>query len=383
MKKIITSLLFCAALATSAYATSSNQHTRDWNILIYMAASDMGTYALHNITQLMDGGIPEHATVCIEIHSGGNRGWRFQVKNHALIAHGSTLYTMRMADNVINAAHWAYTTFPAHHNALILWGHGSGILPGTFNTQTGQWDVISDPGISTSCPIMEWDVISDPDINASSPVPEGRQLEKTKQILFSSIPERELTSDEIRTGLSNQDLINVLDTISQSILKRKLDLLGTDACVMMMTEIASELHPYVRYMTGAQDCELADGYNYSALGELLSSRTLSPHDLATGIVHTFGQYYKPRAYLGHYTQSAVDIEQIPILQKNWMQLLHAFYHMQLLTQYKHQKFLQMHAIMRYNSVKILPMSTFSHFWKIQNKISLTLPMTIRYLLCVA
>ncbi|MBW1675421.1 MAG: hypothetical protein JRF30_01090 [Deltaproteobacteria bacterium] len=70
-----------------------------------------------------------------------------------------------------------------------------------------------------------------------------------------------LTDDTSGDALDNQELKNVLSGVSQRI-GRKIDILGLDACLMNMIEVAYQLKDCVQVMVGSEEEEPFDGWPY-------------------------------------------------------------------------------------------------------------------------
>jgi hypothetical protein len=56
----------------------------------------------------------------------------------------------------------------------------------------------------------------------------------------------------------------------------KFDIIGFDACLMAMYEVAAALHPYARYLLASQLLEPGHGWDYNSLGDITIASTVSP-----------------------------------------------------------------------------------------------------------
>ena len=87
---------------------------------------------------------------------------------------------------------------------------------------------------------------------------------------------------------------------------RKLDLLGMDACLMSMAEVAYQIRSSVRYAVGSEQTEPLDGWPYDTiLSKLAKKPSLAPKDLSAVIVDKYLASYPPNEGV---TQSACDLE---------------------------------------------------------------------------
>jgi len=90
---------------------------------------------------------------------------------------------------------------------------------------------------------------------------------------------------------------------------RKLDILGCDACLMNMLEVAYEMKDTARFMVGSEETEPVDGWPYAEILDRLVARpSTEPVDLARIIVGEYARYYRSREE--SVTQSALDLGRI-------------------------------------------------------------------------
>ncbi len=134
---------------------------------------------------------------------------------------------------------WAIQNYPARHYALIMWDHGGG------------WK-------------------SD---QPKNPITKG----------FSN--DDHGTAYEI--SISNGDYASALQGITQA-LGRKIDIVGFDACLMGMWEVAEASAPYANYLVASSETEPGSGWAYHGfLPGLVSNWQMSPEELGTSIVDAF------------------------------------------------------------------------------------------------
>ena len=119
-----------------------------------------------------------------------------------------------------------------------------------------------------------------------------------------------------KTCMNNDDLLYALRTIVDDILDgQKVDICGLDMCMGSMLEHGYQLCNYVNYLVGSQECEMADGWNYTAFMETLSSGNyVSPQHLASTLVTSYKDYYADVAPVGQYTQSAFALSYMDALR---------------------------------------------------------------------
>jgi len=173
---------------------------------------------------------------------------------------------------------WAAANYPADRYALILWNHGSG------------W----------------WE---DAKSRAAGPAEKKPRRRLFRQPARDPIPQehRSICYDDTSDGdaLDNRELRIVLAGIC-ALLGRKIDLLGMDACLMNMVEVAYQLRESVNVIVGSEIEEPFDGWPYA---EILTRLTAKPRQdaaaLARWIVKSYLLSYKGKNET--VTQSALDV----------------------------------------------------------------------------
>ncbi len=167
---------------------------------------------------------------------------------------------------LVDAARWAFTKYPAQKQALILWNHGSGILD------------------------------------------EKHSWAKSRGILYDFSSKKCLT---------NEGLLRSLKKIQHDVLGGKtIDLIGMDACLMAMVEVAYQIKDFAKIFVASENIELTPGWHYSGIFQELikDPRRHTAISLADLIVHSFASFNEKRNNL--YTQSAIDLTAIAKLKEN-------------------------------------------------------------------
>lgn len=175
---------------------------------------------------------------------------------------------------------WAITNYPAEHYALFIWNHGNGwrnlierlIVRARSMRSRGGFDTAVARAVATDD--------TDNDILYMKEVQQA--LEAAKQRL--------------------QERLNTVV---------KLDVVGFDACLMGMIEVAYALRNVANYMVGSENFEPLNGWPYNTiLSDLVATPSLSPRDLA-GIIVT--KYFNSYPTSSGITQSAIDLSALSTL----------------------------------------------------------------------
>jgi hypothetical protein len=135
--------------------------------------------------------------------------------------------------NVVDFVKWAQTNYPAKHYMLIVWNHGAG-----------------------------W-------IKARGEV--------TKGISYDDQTGNHITTPQM--GLMMQSI-------------GKIDVIGTDACLMQMPEVNYEIRNYVDYIVASEETEPGDGYTYNTfLGPVVAKPTMSAQEVGAQAVNAYADHY--------------------------------------------------------------------------------------------
>ncbi len=210
--------------------------------------------------------------------------------------------------NVLESfAHWGIANYPAEHYLLVLWNHGSG------------WD---DTNVYRAASALNLDVarkgkpvaVAQAD-GATVGVVTTQQMRQISEKRFHRALFRSTVEDAMRTKAiafddNAQDFLDNLETkrVMVAIKKRlgqKLDVLGLDACLMSMAEVAYQVRDEVAFTVGSEQTEPADGWPYdTVLAELAAKPSLTPRELGKLIVKKYVASYSAGEAV---TQSAFDL----------------------------------------------------------------------------
>jgi hypothetical protein len=254
-----------------------------WTFMVYMAGdNNLDGAALRDIAEMAKAGSTQDVHILVQLDRiEDNLTRRFRItpgggfKKDCIETFGDT----NTGDPQIlySFVKWATDKYPADRYALILWNHGSG------------WWV---------------------DAKSRAAGPAGK---RPRQPLFRhSFPQahRSICYDDTSGGdaLDNRELRVVLAGIC-ALLGRKIDLLGMDACLMNMVEVAYQLRDSVNVIVGSEIEEPFDGWPYA---EILTRLTSRPRQDAVALAR-----WIVKSYLSSYrgkdetvTQSALDIARL-------------------------------------------------------------------------
>jgi len=267
-----------------------------WTFMVYMAGdNNLDGAALRDIAEMARAGSTKDVNILVQLDRiEDNLTRRFRItqgggfKKDCIESFGDT----NTGDPKIlyDFVKWAAERYPADRYALILWNHGS-----------GWWEDAKSraAGLSEKKPRRR--LFRQP---VRYPVPQ-EQLN-----LPAPQEHRSICYDDTSGGdaLDNRELRIVLAGIC-ALLGRKIDLLGMDACLMNMVEVAYQLRESVNVIVGSEIEEPFDGWPYA---EILTRLTARPRQdaaaLARWIVRSYLLSYKGKDET--VTQSALDVSRI-------------------------------------------------------------------------
>lgn len=281
---------------------------KPWTFIVYIAAdNNLRTFAAYNLKQMAAIGsndqinIVAHLDICLNTKQKTTRRY-FIEKNKIVHVNPEDPNTQRMdsgnPQTLISCCKWAIENYPAQDYALILWNHGTGILdPAHYGKAINTSELFT----------------FNPNIN---------KLELDRSVPFLELFDKDnqdyrgiCWDDSSGNFLTNQKLEFALNEVCNGLLKgKKLTILGFDACLMAMLEIATLTKKYAHIMVGSQEVELGTGWDYTKVLTPFAQGKVDPITFAKNIVSSYQATYQ--AVTNDYTQSAMDLGKIPLLEQN-------------------------------------------------------------------
>jgi hypothetical protein len=247
--------------------TQRERCRKDWTVLVYMSAdNDLMPYALWDLYEMEAGfqSTPSGAgstignDLVVQLDSAGNSGLRryhvfqtpevYQQKQKTDFdsldersVRSPVVQTLSERDGNSEAKRfqeflsWAVEKYPSERYMVVVWGHGRGWV-----TQQSPQSVRSLPRGS----VLEESDLNEPDTEAAETL-SGRLAFKQSSGDFLDIP-------SLRTALSQMARKT----------GKPIDVYASDACLMQMVEVASELAPHTRYIVGSAQIQSFLGLPY-------------------------------------------------------------------------------------------------------------------------
>lgn len=301
-----------------------NKAPTDWTFIVYIAAdNDLRSFAARNIKQMAQIGSSAHINIVVQldIRITGNqkitrRYYIEQNKIYHVNASDESSQHMDSGDpkTLISCACWGIQNYPADKYALILWNHGTGIIDPDRGRIINPSELFSFNPASNK---LELDrTVGFLDFINKIKVLRSVDLSQIEYDTATELIPRGICWDD-STGnyLTNQKLEYALKEICNSVLKgKKINILGFDACLMSMVEVANIVKKYVNTMVSSQEVELGTGWDYSKVLAPFRSKTMNENDFASHIVNVYEETYSK--VTNDYTQSAINLGIIDSLEDN-------------------------------------------------------------------
>ena len=284
---------------------------KQWTILVWMAGdNDLESYGRDDIQELKRVGSTADVDVVVQLDTmRDDRTRRYHLHSGTSLDEDvvQDLGETNTGDPqvAIDFFTWGLSQYPAKHSLAVIWNHGSGI------DETDVYRRAATRGITVE----------------RRPRPSPHTLPRSRvraivsrrfrRALFSTtidaaIARRAIAYDDTsRDFLDNIELQKVLATVRQRT-KRKLDLLGFDACLMNMVEVAYQLRNAVGFIVGSEEAEPGDGWPYDKiLADLAAKPSMTPPELGATVVRRYVESYRAEAV----TQSLLDIARLPAVAR--------------------------------------------------------------------
>ena len=211
---------------------------------------------------------------------------------------------------------WATTNYPARRYMLVLWNHGAG----WDDSNLYQGDVFggAPPPVSRKGEEVATDGAR-ATRGRAVPLQQARAaVHRVHRALFRDTVARAVTTraiafdDDAQDFLDNIELKRVLAKLTKR-LKRKLDVLGMDACLMSMAEVGYQLRDTAEVAVGSQEEEPGDGWPYDRILRARQKPAMSARDLSSAVVHEYVDSYGSDEAV---TQAAIDLARIAAVTRS-------------------------------------------------------------------
>ena len=259
-------LIILSISFTGCFTNPPVPNIPEWTVMVYLDAdNNLESAGINDINEMEMVGSSDDVNIVVQAdripgYNISNSDWtttrRYYITqdNDPFLINSlfSDLGELNMGDpqTLVDFASWAATECPAKKYLLVIWNHGGGFRSPAYTTKDIAWDDTSG----------------------------GDRI---------TMPELEYALSEIGTQIG-----------------KKIDIVGMDACLMAMTEVAYQIKDYADILVTSEESEPGDGWPYDTiLAQLVANSTMSSEQLATDIVNKYIIFYP----YDNVTQSAIDL----------------------------------------------------------------------------
>lgn len=249
----------------------SPNNLRDWTVMVYFSAdNDLQDEAFNNLSQMVEVGGSDNVHVLAQIYSREGiptRRYFMRGPNDAVATDVEGETNVGSVDDLLDFVSWSRSEEHRAKNYLIvLWGHANGIF-----------DDEDDVGTAKA------------KLRARSK--QGGEAEGFRQPLDRSTS----TPGDVDNALTSFELKEAFERIQQ-MLGQKVAILGMDACLMSMAEIAKQVSGSVGLMVASEEVIPDKSWPYDRILQKLvgTAKTgpVQPEELARLIVDEYISCYQ-------------------------------------------------------------------------------------------
>ncbi len=285
----------------------------EWTVLLYMAGDNSlegaGFQDLEEVKRGLQGLSPEkRATlhVVAQFDTVGDRGTlRYHLTADGALEEdqvGEVLAEVNTGDpqNLVDFIRWGVRTYPAQKYALVIWNHGNGWDDTDIYAslrETARRVTAADPRVRSTVAATRF--------NRALFAATLRRLSETATIQPETM-RGILYDDTSMDFVDNQELATALRQGLQEAGLERFDLLGFDACLMSMVEVAYQVRLAARVVIGSQAEEPAAGWDYQHFVQALPGHGVEA--VARATVRRFREAHDQGRFSLHdeITQSAIS-----------------------------------------------------------------------------
>jgi Clostripain family len=275
---------------------------RRWTVMVYLAGdNNLASAGVADLSEMKTVGSSDTLSLVAQFdRSGGSRQTdRYFLRKGTTLAADvvTALGETNTGDPAIlrDFVTWAVTRYPAEHYMLVIWNHGSGW--DDSNLYQGDYFSGSAPPVVRKGRVVARALVGDPSkaIQMGTLRAAARRARRSlfRSSVTSMVSSRAIAfDDQAKDFLDNVELKRVLGEIRRT-LKRKIDVLGFDACLMSMVEVAYQIRDSVDLTCGSEEEEPNDGWPYGAILKGLATRpSMKPPELARLVVSKYVASYR-------------------------------------------------------------------------------------------
>ncbi|RPI36162.1 MAG: peptidase C11 [Nitrospiraceae bacterium] len=292
---------------------------KQWTIMVYLAGdNNLDDAGVVDLNEMKKVGSSDQVNVIAQFDRQGKdiATNRYYIRKGGVLSGDvvGSLGETNMGDPLVleNFIKWGVKNYPAQHYLLVVWNHGNG------------WDDENVYRVARSTLKLNIRRRGEVVIKTRGGTNEAVSLRRIRAIggkkfrraLFSSSIQQAVRKrgiaydDDAQDFLDNIEMKRLLAN-AKKVFKKKIDILGMDACMMSMAEVGYQLRDSVSLTVGSEEVEPGDGWPYDRiLAKLVRKPSMTPKELSTTVVSEYLASYGPNEGV---TQAACDLGRSDVL----------------------------------------------------------------------
>jgi hypothetical protein len=260
-RKLIPGLFFAGVFLMSMTLFSNSARAeqakaqKEWTFLLFLNGNNnLDYFGAYNINQMEEVGSNENLNMVVQWASIGKRTTKRLLVTKDNDTKNVTSKTIEDLGNIdmgdykqlVNFIEWGAKNFPAKHYMVAVWNHGNG------------WQILN--------------------LGAGA---------ITRDISYDDNTGNKITTEELGLAMSE----------AAKIIGQPIDIYGSDACLMAMAEVASEMKDSVSYFVGSQDLEPGYGWPYNTfMKRWAANPKATPAEVSTYLSEEYIKAYSGGIY---------------------------------------------------------------------------------------
>jgi len=232
MKKTLLGF-FAVALSLLLSSGSYAAQVKEWTVLVFLNGhNNLDSFGFMNMDHMKQVGSSDQVNVVVQWASLKNKDTQRVYVEKGKLTVVEKLKPVDMGDyhELVNFVKWAHQNYPAKKYFVDIWNHGNGWHRMALNGQI-----------------------------------------KPNDISYDDITGHHITTEQMGVAFAEM----------ASFTGGKIELLGNDACLMAMAEVAAEVSDSVKFFAGSQETEPGEGWPYAKfLAPLVKNPTMDGGMLA-------------------------------------------------------------------------------------------------------
>jgi hypothetical protein len=297
---------------------------KDFSFFTYMAGdNNLSEYGLRDIEEMQKTGSSSNTSILVEIDQAGDFDGviRYEIsEKDPRTGKADRIVKDRLPEKdsgnpqtLLDSLKWAKSLYEAKKYFIVIWNHGSG-----FRNRIASRVSITLPPPNEVIKIK--DDTNNKNKNKSNNEEQNLTNSTThirKGTLFyhqytdeylKEFANRVIASDDM-TG-NSLDMIELRNVLTKAGFTgdNKIEVLGFDACLMNLLEVAFEMAGSARFLIGSEELEPGAGWPYTTDVKSLNSFNGDTKKLVTNFVTNYSKSYQLQKSQWPITQSAISLE---------------------------------------------------------------------------